>query len=1165
MTQLTVRMRALMLGALCALLPIFNAHAAATITTTTTLSSSANTVAVGTPVTLTATVVAASGTGPTGTVTFKKGTTTLGTGTLSGTGLTRTATFSTTFTTVASNSLTAVYAGDASSKTSTSAAKTVSSTKASSTSTVSSSLNPSISGNSVTFTATVVGYNPTGTVTFKDGATTLGSGTLSGTGNTRTATYIKANLTIASHSITAVYAGNTLNNTSTSSALNQVVNAPAAASTTTVASNLNPSTSGTSVTFTASVTGSAPSGVVTFKDGATTLGTGTLSGTGNTRTATYATTALSVASHSITALYAGDSANLTSTSAALSQVVNQVAVASTTSLSATPGSATAGSSVSLTATVSGNNPTGSVTFTDGSAVLGTANLTAGVATLATNALTTGGHNISAQYTGDAGNQPSSSNSVLVNITAVGLGAMTWQYGYDAMGRPTTVVDPNNLATYTYYDALGRPIQTQQPANTGSTIPTVISLDYNLADSLTQVTDPRNLATTYSPNGLGNVTQQSSPDTGLTGYTYDAAGRLLSQTDARGKLTSMGYDTAGRLKTITYPTGVPTTLEYDGGTTPYPGATGELTKISDESGSTSYSFDSAGRLTSKTSLINGKTFTVGYGWGDSGSAIDKLTSITYPSGTRINYSYDAQGYRTAISVSPVNPNGVGTGAAQNLLSAIGYNADNSVTGWTWANGIGRTIGYGTYGQVASYNLGDPTGTGISAGSLRTVVRDGAGRITGYSHSSAGVPNQSFGYDNLNRLVNATLGTTTTQYSYDATGNRTAKTIGSTTYANTVAPTSNRYTQTQDITGTASVQYDAAGHITNDGANTFTYSDRGRIATASNAGGTVNYLYNALELRVAKTGPTALIATGASYYVYDEQGQLLGEYDANQNPLYESIYLGSIPVGVLKQSGTVANSDIATSIYNVYSDHLNTARVITRPSDNAIAWRWDVAEAFGATLPDQNPSGLGSFVFNQRLPGQTFDSETGLFDNWNRTYDPRQGRYRQSDPIGLAGGINTYSYVSGNPLSLIDPRGLDNPRLGPYGPYWNVPSLDIPAMSTWLNDNAYSSSRGQCAKYVRLGLEAAGANTSGHPVAAADYANTVQRNGYVPITAGSYVPREGDITVISRTDQHAYGHIVVYDGRQWISDFKQKNQSPYADKTIPMQVYRHPVNGSDCGCQ
>jgi RHS repeat-associated protein len=97
------------------------------------------------------------------------------------------------------------------------------------------------------------------------------------------------------------------------------------------------------------------------------------------------------------------------------------------------------------------------------------------------------------------------------------------------------------------------------------------------------------------------------------------------------------------------------------------------------------------------------------------------------------------------------------------------------------------------------------------------------------------------------------------------------------------------------------------------------------------------------------------------------------------------------------------------------------VITDTSEN-IVWRWDAAEAFGATAANQNPFGAGTFVFDQRYPGQVFDQETGLFDNWNRTYDARQGRYRQSDPIGLAGGINTYSYVTGNPISRVDPTGL-----------------------------------------------------------------------------------------------------------------------------------------------
>jgi len=87
-----------------------------------------------------------------------------------------------------------------------------------------------------------------------------------------------------------------------------------------------------------------------------------------------------------------------------------------------------------------------------------------------------------------------------------------------------------------------------------------------------------------------------------------------------------------------------------------------------------------------------------------------------------------------------------------------------------------------------------------------------------------------------------------------------------------------------------------------------------------------------------------------------------------------------------------------------------------------WTWE-SEAFGASLPDQNPSGLGTFVFNLRFSGQYYDQETGLFYNVFRDYDPRTGRYIESDPIGLNGGINTYAYVENNTLSYIDPLGLD----------------------------------------------------------------------------------------------------------------------------------------------
>jgi len=88
-----------------------------------------------------------------------------------------------------------------------------------------------------------------------------------------------------------------------------------------------------------------------------------------------------------------------------------------------------------------------------------------------------------------------------------------------------------------------------------------------------------------------------------------------------------------------------------------------------------------------------------------------------------------------------------------------------------------------------------------------------------------------------------------------------------------------------------------------------------------------------------------------------------------------------------------------------------------------WRWDQQEPFGNNVPDENPSGLGVFDLPLRFAGQRYDAETGLHYNYFRDYDPNLGIYKQSDPIGLAGGLNTYAYVVGDPLQFDDRFGLE----------------------------------------------------------------------------------------------------------------------------------------------
>ena len=104
-------------------------------------------------------------------------------------------------------------------------------------------------------------------------------------------------------------------------------------------------------------------------------------------------------------------------------------------------------------------------------------------------------------------------------------------------------------------------------------------------------------------------------------------------------------------------------------------------------------------------------------------------------------------------------------------------------------------------------------------------------------------------------------------------------------------------------------------------------------------------------------------------------------------------------------------------------MGTPRAITRPSDNAVVWKWENTDPFGANAPNEDPSSTGTnFKYNLRFPGQYYDQETGTHYNYFRDYDPATGRYVQSDPVGLLGGMNTYGYVGANPLISIDAFGL-----------------------------------------------------------------------------------------------------------------------------------------------
>jgi hypothetical protein len=349
---------------------------AAPVNTALTLTASPNSsILSGDSVTLTATLSPFTVGPPTTTtdgelVNFFSGATPLGSGHL----LSGVATLTTTALPIGTDSLTAVFPGDSNYNPSTSSALSLTV----STVTLGSSLNPSTFGQSVTFTATVL-PSKTGTVTFLDGASSIGSSAIS----SGAAVFTTSTLAVGAHNITAQY------NSDTSNIVVQVVNK--ATPTVTVTSSPNPSTFGDSVTITASVPNGA-TGTITFTSGALPLGSGIIS----SGTVSVTTTLLTAPSDVITANYSGD-ATYNSATGTTTQTVNKATPAST--LVSSPNPSLPGSPVTLTDTLP-SNATGTVTFTTGSTTLGTSTLVGGIATLITSSLPLGSDPITATYNGD---------------------------------------------------------------------------------------------------------------------------------------------------------------------------------------------------------------------------------------------------------------------------------------------------------------------------------------------------------------------------------------------------------------------------------------------------------------------------------------------------------------------------------------------------------------------------------------------------------------------------------------------------------------------------------------------------------------------------------------------------------------------------------------------
>jgi len=602
-------------------------------------------------------------------------------------------------------------------------------------------------------------------------------------------------------------------------------------------------------------------------------------------------------------------------------------------------------------------------------------------------------------------------------------ASTDQYrSFDAAGRLAGALDANGNGVILTYDALGRLTQLTDPLAQDS------KQSWDAQDNPISVTDAKGNTYAVQYDKAGRVSKETRPTGGAIQYSYDYAGQLVQRTDAAGNIRTYSYDAAGRvtlaehrLSGIILDERITASYDADGQLTSYQQQDGNGNLIS----SASYTRDAQGRITQSAityGKVGGGTFS--FAIGQNFNADGLLASQQYLDGSQTSYSY-SQGRLSQVTLPD---------ASQVTYGDYNWYAPGKIS----TPGTTETISVDALQRPTKIQVQNTASETLAS---RQYQYDATGNITS-AQSELG--QTQYSYDKLGRLTQAipeqnlqTKGVPQERYSYDAAGNRTTSQhqngIWSYNADNqlTSYPHITPFT-TQGMALDTQVSYTAQGHtareVNQQQQKDYGYNAAERLtsfsSTPAGAGAPsvqASYRYDPFGRRISKSVTQGGVTT-TTYFIYgqwglmaetDHSGKLTRAYGfnplASQAGLWstEPVWQANVSNGSLTDSGTSFNY-----IANDYSG----APILAATKNGAISWK-AVSEAYGATgvLPG------ASIEMNLRLPGQYFDAETGDHYNYFRNYRPSLGRYAQSDPIGLDGGLNAYLYANGNPVTHIDFSG------------------------------------------------------------------------------------------------------------------------------------------------
>jgi RHS repeat-associated protein len=612
----------------------------------------------------------------------------------------------------------------------------------------------------------------------------------------------------------------------------------------------------------------------------------------------------------------------------------------------------------------------------------------------------------------------------INITASHSGAST---NY-SMSQSSSTSQPGSFSGASFALSLSGATLTGG-ANAGDpsmATPTVTTYAYNVMNQLTGVTMGAQ-SRTASYDALGRIRIQTTPEGGTVSTQFNDLNLLIQRTDARNVITNYTYDTLNRLTGRSYvipngsgvaaspnvcdPANGPTPtanvcLYYDqGGAAAF--ALGQLTSVSDPSGSETLAYNQMGRITQRSKIVtganNGAAYVTQYQYNLAGT----LTLVQYPSGRQVTSTFDALGRLAGIA-----------DASTSYATNFAYNTAQQITGFNYGNGITATYGYSLDGrlQLNSLSFANAQQTLLSLKYGYTQNGGNNGQITSIVDNIDNGRTITYSYDALARLREAyTAGSTAfpkwnLAFAYDNYGNRTDETPQSDTSPNASVPSTHITVSaaTNRIT-TAGYAYDAAGNTTNDGLNVIVYDGEGQVASSSSGAASTAYISDSGGLRVRKCQPNCSAPASSTVYIFSGNN-LIAEYDNGavaNSPSREYIY---------SPTGLLATIDSTGTRYHL-NDHLSP-RVTT--------------SAAGAKVGEQGTFPFGESWYSAntatkfRFTSYENDPESGNDYAMARYYINRLCRFSSPDP--LRGSIldpkslNRYAYVQNDPINNVDPLGL-----------------------------------------------------------------------------------------------------------------------------------------------